>query len=116
MTIFGLSQSSGAERLLEVGPAGAAVRLTIYDRVGGAARVQVVVPSDSLLCAVVDCPAGGATVEGTSLEGGARGLLDIEVRSNEVQLRARAESGDGWDVAVGLDDFQDAMEGVVPAA
>jgi hypothetical protein len=41
-------------------------------------------------------------------------LLDVEVRRNEVLLRARAEVGEGTDVAVGLDDFQDALEGAIP--
>jgi hypothetical protein len=111
-TIHGLSQSSGAERLLEVG---AAVLLTVYDRAGGAARVQVVVPGGNLLSAVVGRPAGGARVGGTSPDGGARRLLDVEVRRNEVLLRAGAGSEDGWDVAVGLDDFQAALEEVVAA-
>ena len=34
-------------------------------------------------------------------------------RRNEVLLKASRVSGDGSDVAVGLDDFQDAMEGVI---
>ena len=37
-------------------------------------------------------------------------LLDVEVRRNEVLLEIRPQSGDGRDIAVGLDDFQDAVE------
>jgi hypothetical protein len=40
-------------------------------------------------------------------------LLGVEVRRNEVLLKASRVSGEGSDVAVGLDDFQDAMEGVI---
>jgi hypothetical protein len=36
--------------------------------------------------------------------------LDVEVRRNEVLLRARPTSGHEADVAVGFDDFQDALE------
>jgi hypothetical protein len=37
--------------------------------------------------------------------------LDIEVRRNEVLLTVRP--GDTADIAVGLDDLQDALEGVI---
>jgi hypothetical protein len=43
-------------------------------------------------------------------------LLDITVRGNEVLLWIRTETGGGWDIAVGFDDFQDALEEVSDAA
>ena len=52
--------------------------------------------------------------KGRSPPHGAAKLLDVEVRRNEVLLRVHAAgSEDGWDVAVGLDDFQDALEKVI---
>ena len=39
--------------------------------------------------------------------------LDFEIRRNEVWLQVHAASEQGWDLAVGLDDFQDALEGAV---
>jgi hypothetical protein len=69
-----------------------------------------------VLTTVMDRPRGGSTVEGISPSHGAKMLLDFEVRRNEVLLRVRAGSGEGVDVAVGLDDFQDAFEGVIARA
>ena len=40
-------------------------------------------------------------------------LLRLEVRRNEVLIRADGGGGAGTDVAVGLDDFQDALEGAI---
>ncbi len=39
--------------------------------------------------------------------------LDIEVRRNEILLKVHAGSDAGVDIAVGLDDFQDALEQVM---
>jgi hypothetical protein len=114
MTIHGLSQSTGAERLLEVEGAGAGVLLIICDPVGGTEWERIVVPADGLLSAILGRTPGPATIEGTP-PGGAQRLLDVEVRRNEVLLRVRAGSDAGWDVAVGLDDFQDALERAVAA-
>jgi len=115
MMIYGVSQTSGAERLLEVERAGEGVQLTILDSVGNVERERIVVPGDNLLSTIVEPTAGGTTIDGTSAVHGTRKLLEIEIRRNEVLLRAHTEAEDGWDVAVGLDDFQDALEGVVTA-
>ena len=56
---------------------------------------------------------GGSTAEGISHAEGEKTLLDIDVRRNEVQLVIRSSSGPQGDVAVGLDDLQDALEGVI---
>jgi hypothetical protein len=114
MRIYGLSQSTGVERMLGVERAGDGVLLTISDG-GGSELAGVVVPSAGLMSAVVDHRPGGSSVEGTSPAGGTM-RLDIEVRRNEVWLRAHAAPEPGWDVAVGLDDFQDALEGAVADA
>jgi hypothetical protein len=89
--------------------------LIISDHVGGVERERVVVLADALLNAITNPPEGGCTIEGTSPSQGARKLLELEVRRNEVQLRVHSEGEQGWDVAVGLDDFQDALEGIVGA-
>ena len=73
------------------------------------------VQPDDLLATVTDPPPGGSSVEGIAPPHGARMLLDVEVRRNEVLLRADGDAGAGTDVAVGLDDFQDALEGVIAA-
>src|SRR5947209_346038 len=76
-------------------------------------RGRIRVPADGLLTALTDPPAGGCTVDGFAPPHGARMRLLLEVRRNEVLLRADGGGGAGADVAVGLDDFQDALEGVI---
>jgi hypothetical protein len=49
-------------------------------------------------------------VEGAIPPHGPKALLRVEVRRNEVWLTAGPAAGDTTDVAVGLDDFQDALE------
>ena len=113
--IYGVSQSSGVERRLQVERGGQGVVLTITDHVGDKEQERIMVPTDNLLSTITAPSIGGSTVEGISPPHGAKMLLDLEVRRNEVLLRARGESGDGSDVAVGLDDFQDALAGVITA-
>jgi hypothetical protein len=113
MMIYGLSQSSGVERRLTVERGGQGVVLTITDHVGEKERERIMVPADDLLAAITAAPPGGSRVEGISPPHGAAMILDVEVRRNEVLLRVGTGSGEGSDVAVGLDDFQDALEGVL---
>lgn len=87
--------------------------LTIADHVGDVERERVVVLADPLLAAVTKPSAGGSTIDGTTPEKGSKRTLHVEVRGNEVQLRTHADNASDWDVAVGLDDFQDALEGVL---
>ena len=54
---------------------------------------------------------GGTTIEGLPQPQGPKMSLYIEVRRNEVWLTIRPE--DTADIAVGLDDLQDALEGVI---
>jgi hypothetical protein len=115
MTIYGVSQSTGVERRLTVARGGQGVVLTFTDHIQNVERARIMVPADDLLDLVTDPPAGGATLAGMTPPHGADMLLDLEVRRNEVLFRARPVAGEGTDVAVGLDDFQDALEGVIAA-
>jgi hypothetical protein len=113
MQIYGVSQSSGVERRLKVERGVECVVLTIIDHAGGRERERILVPADGLLAAITDPPPGGSSVEGRAPPDGKKMLLAVEVRRNEVLIQMRAEPGEGSDVAVGLDDFQDALEGVI---
>jgi hypothetical protein len=113
MTIYGVSQSSGVERQLKVDKGIQGVVLTIVDHAGKKERERISVPTDDLVAAITDAPPGGRTLEGVAPPQGGKMLLDVEVRRNEVWLRVRAEAGEGADVAVGFDDLQDALEGVI---
>src|SRR4051812_44198405 len=110
MKIYGISQSTGVERRLYIEKGGEGIVLTLSDHVGNVERERIMVPPDSLLATVVDRAPGGVTIEGTAPPHGAKKLLEVEVRRNEVLLTLRAESEPGADVAVGFDDFQDALE------
>jgi hypothetical protein len=117
MRVFGVSQSSGEERRLHVEAGGGKIGLAITEQVAGQWKqeerelAKVAVPEDDLLSALTDPRPGGATVEGTSPAHGWRMLLKVEVRRNEVWLSARPATGLAWeDVAVGLDDLQDALD------
>jgi hypothetical protein len=116
MTIYGLSPTSGAERTLAIEKTAAGMRLSSRDPESYRGTDRVVVPEDLLLAALIDRPAEHSTIPANDGPGEARKLLDIEVRRNEVLLRVRSETGAGWDVAVGLDDFQDALEQASDAA
>lgn len=110
MRIYGVSQSSGVERRLYVERGGEGVVLTISDHVGNVERERIMVEPDSLLATVMKHAPGCVTIEGQSPPHGAKKLLDLEIRRNEVLLLVRSEAEGGWDVAVGFDDFQDALE------
>ena len=113
MAIYGISQSSGVQRRLKVERGATGIVLTVIDHVGGQEQSRILVPSEDLLATITDPPPGGTTVEGISPPDGAKMQLDVEVRRNEVLLKARSSSGEWTDVAVGLDDFQDAFEQVI---
>ena len=112
MKIFGVSQSSGVERRLYVERGADGIVLIINDHEGNKERERILVPVDDLLRTITDPAPGGSTVEGVSPAHGWKMLLQVEVRRNEVWLKQPA-SGEGVDVAVGLDDFQDALEGAI---
>jgi hypothetical protein len=113
MKVFGVSQSSGIERNLYVERGHEGVVLIIRDQAGSKERERILVRMDDLLSTITDPVPGGRTVEGVAPGHESKMLLHVEVRRNEVWLTARGTSGDGADVAVGLDDFQDALEGAI---
>jgi hypothetical protein len=113
MTIYGISQSSGVERRLQVEMGSQGVVLIITDHPEDRERDRIMVPADDLLAAITNPPAGGTRLEGISLPQAGKGQLELEVRRNEVLLRAHTDTGEGADVAVGLDDLQDALEGII---
>lgn len=98
MTIDGVSQSTGIERLVEIGAAGAGLRLTIRDRTLGVELGHVIVPADALMGVLTEQPKGPQTIAGGDA------ALEVEVRRNEVLLAIG-----GPDAAVGLDDLMDAV-------
>ncbi|HBI41487.1 MAG TPA: hypothetical protein DDY78_01350 [Planctomycetales bacterium] len=113
MTIYGMSQSSGVERRLKVEMGGQGVVLTFIDHAGEKERARILVRPEDLMGTIMDPPSSGSTVEGVSPPHGAKMQLYVEVRHNEVLLKTHTGAAEGPDVAVGLDDFQDALEGVV---
>jgi hypothetical protein len=110
MMIYGVSQSSGVERQLHFEPVREGVILLISDHVGDVKRGRILVQPDNLLAAVMQPTPGGVTIEGKSPSLGSKRLIDLEIRRNEVLIKIRADSESDSDVAVGLDDFQDALE------
>jgi len=113
MKIYGISQSSGVERRLYVERGGEGIVLTISDHEGNKERERILVQPDDLLHTLTEPTPGGITVPGVSPAGGRQMELQVEVRRNEVWLEAGPPSGQRTDVAVGMDDFQDALEGTI---
>jgi len=113
MTIYGVSQTSGVERRLQVEMGNQGIVLIVIDHAANKERQRILVPTDDLLAAITDPPSDGSRIEGTSPPHGPKAQLSVEVKRNEVLLSATAGAGEGSDVAVGLDDFQDALEGVI---
>jgi hypothetical protein len=113
MTIYGLSQSSGVERRLHIEMGAQGVVLIISDHHGNKERARILIPVDDLLAAITDPPPGGTAVAGIAPPHGTNMLLHVEVHRNEVLLRTSNGSGPEADAAVGLDDFQDALEKVI---
>jgi hypothetical protein len=113
MKLFGVAQSSGVERRLYVERGAEGIVLSIHDHSGNKERARLLVQEDDLLPTLTAPVPGGCTVAGISPAHGWKVLLLVEVRRNEVWLTAQPASGEGVDVAVGLDDLQDALEGVI---
>lgn len=100
MVIDGISQTTGIERVVEVGAADAGVLLAIRDRKLGSELARVVVSTDELMNVLTEQPKGVQKLA----------ALEIEVRRNEVWLALG-----GPDAAVGLDDLLDAVAGTLPS-
>jgi hypothetical protein len=116
VTIYGLSPTTGAERTLDLERTAAGIRLHSRDGESYRDFDTILVEPGALLAALIDRPAERTTIRGVAAAGEASRLLDISVRGNEVTLWVRTETGHAWDVAVGFDDFQDAVEEVSDAA
>jgi hypothetical protein len=112
MTIYGVSQTSGVERRLKIERGATGIVLTFLDQPDGKERGRILVQEEVILAAVTDPPPGGSKVEGIFPPHGAKMLLEMEIRRNEVLLRATGGPVE-VDAAVGLDDFQDALEGAI---
>ncbi len=106
MTIDGVSQSTGIERLVEVTATDDGIRVSIRDRKLGSELGTVTVPAEELMSVLTDQPKGLRTIAGT-----AGRALEVEVRRNEVWLVCS-----GPDAAVGLDDLMDAVAGALPSS
>ena len=106
MTIDGVSQSTGIERLVDVTATGDGIQVIIRDRNLGTELANVTAPADQLMTVLTDQPEGLQTIAGS-----AGRALEVEVRRNEVWLAIG-----GPDAAVGLDDLMDAVAGALPAA
>jgi hypothetical protein len=114
--IYGLSPTTGAERTLRVERTAAGMRLHFCDPESYDDLDQIEVSQELLLAALIDCPAERTAIKSDGAAGEARKVLDIEIRRNEVLLWVRTETGRSWDIAVGFDDFQDALERAADAA
>jgi hypothetical protein len=112
MKVFGVSQSSGAERRLYVERGADGIVLALADK-SGKEMARVLVPIDDILATATHPVPGGSTVTGVSPSHGTKIVLRVEVRRNEVWLEVQTAGGSAADVAVGLDDFQDALEAAV---
>ena len=116
MVIFGLSQTSGIERQLKLDRAGTGILLTISDHIGTIERERILVQIEDIMSALVAAPGQTTVIDGESPTYGAKKHLDFEIHRNEVWLRSHDGTSEGCDLAVGLDDFQDALEKITTAA
>jgi hypothetical protein len=95
MKIDGISQSTGADRVVAVEAAGGGLSVAVTDRSVGVVLGRAVLPPDPLMAVLTEKPSGSQTV--------AHGVT-VEVRRNEVWLVVGSA-----DAAVGLDDLMDAV-------
>ena len=116
MTIYGLSPTTGAERTLELEKTAEGLLLHSRDEETYGDLDRIEVEPELLLAALIDRPTERTTIKSEGAKGEARKALDIEIRKNEVTLWVRTETGRTWDIAVGFDDFQDALEEASDAA
>jgi hypothetical protein len=110
MMIHGLSQSTGVERQLHFVPVREGIILMMCDHKDETKRHRILLQPDDLMGPVMERSPGEVTIEGKSPSLGNKKLLDLEIKRNEVLLKIRSETEMESDVAVGLDEFQDALE------
>ena len=109
MTIYGLSQTSGAERRLFIDRVDAGVLMEVHDDEVNAGGHKIVVCAADIVAQLNEPDQGGKAIAGTSPVDGTPQALRCEVRGNEVQLWFHIGSEVSSDIAVGFDDFQDAI-------
>jgi hypothetical protein len=95
MKIDGISQSTGADRVVSVEAEGDDLSVAVTDRSGAVVIGRAVLPADGLMAVLTERPSGSQAV-------GAG--VTVEVRRNEVWLVVG-----NADAAVGLDDLMDAV-------
>ena len=110
MKIFGVSQSSGEERVLKIERGIDGIVLTLGDIKGGKEHGRIKVNSDALVGEILDPVPDGSIIEGIPQAHEGEMRLQIEVKRNEVLLEIRENNGIVADIAVGLDDIQDGLE------
>ena len=101
MTIDGISQSTGADRVVTVEAAGAAVSVVVSERAENVEIGRAIIPIDGLMAVLIERPVGPQSVAQD---------VGVEVRRNEVWLIVG-----GADAAVGLDDLMDAVAAANPS-
>jgi hypothetical protein len=112
MTIYGVSQSTGMERCLVIEQRGEGLVLTITDHATNKEQQRILVQPEDVISAMTDPPAGGTSIAGVAPPHGIKMQMNIEVRRNEILLQVQAGADLSADIAVGLDDFQDALKQV----
>ncbi|CAN5251465.1 hypothetical protein BH10PLA2_BH10PLA2_33180 [soil metagenome] len=110
MMIHGISQSNGVERQLHFVPVREGIILMVCDHKDETKRHRILLQPDDLMGTVMERVQGNTSIEGKSPSLGNKKLLDLEIKRNEVLLQIRTETATESDIAVGLDDFQDALE------
>ena len=106
MTINGVSQTSGVQRLVDISSSGEGLRLGIRDRQPGSEWVYTAIAADDLMTVLTEQPKGVQSIPGSDGK-----PLSVEVRRNEIWLTI-----DGPDAAVGIDDLMDAVGESLPSA
>ena len=107
MNIHGVSQTTGAERRIDLTPTPSGVLFIFSDSMGHA-NERIVISPEPLITMLTDHPEGAQTIIGMS-RNEARGIK-VEVRKNEVLLTLGR-----MDAAVGLDDLMDALAAIPTA-
>ncbi len=109
MPIYGVSQSSGADRLLDLQAAEGGVLVHIHDTTDPD-RGKIVVSRQAIDEVLGKPPGHLMTLDGTVENPAGPQQLDLQIKGGDVLLAEKTAAGDGWDIAVGLDDFIEAFE------
>jgi hypothetical protein len=113
MTIYGVSQTSGVERQLKIEKGIEGVILTLVDHAAKKEQGRISILADDFVAAVTDAPPEGASIQSLPSPHATKSQMHVQVRRNEVWLTMNSDAGESADIAVGFDDLQDALEGVL---